>query len=262
VAGALTRFRDGRGDPLLLLHGLGLSWRSWKPVLPLLTPRHDVIAPDLPGFGDAPVLDGVPTVAALADAIEAELDAAGIDTTAVAGNSLGGSVGLELARRGRALRVVVLGPAGTESFAERVGVIALNETHRAVYAAAAPHAVPLAANVASRVALLGWLHGRPWRIATDDAAAEIRHFARAPAFHAALRHATGTWSGGQLAEVDVPVRIGVGSRDVLIGAPNAPRHVAAIPRAQLEWLPGCGHVPMADDPRRIADVIAGDGRTP
>jgi pimeloyl-ACP methyl ester carboxylesterase len=261
VGGTLTRFRDGRGDPLLLLHGLGLSWRSWKPVLPLLTSRHDVIAPDLPGFGDAPPLDGPPTVGALADAVEAELDAIGVGTTAVAGNSLGGSVGLELARRRRASRVVVLGPSGTESPAERVGVIALNETQRAVYAAAAPRAAPLAANVATRIALLGWLHGRPWRVATDDAATEIRHFARAPAFHAALRHATGTWNAGQLAQIDVPVRICLGSRDLLIGAPNAPRHLAAIPHAQRVWLPGCGHVPMADDPARIADVISGDGRT-
>jgi len=90
---------------------------------------------------------------------------------------------------------------------------------------------------------------------------EIRHFARAPAFHAALRHATGAWNAGQLAQVEVPVRICLGSRDLLIGSPNAPRHLAAIPRAQRVWLPGCGHVPMAGDPARIADVIAGDGRT-
>jgi pimeloyl-ACP methyl ester carboxylesterase len=181
VAGALTRFRDGRGDPLLLLHGLGLSWRSWKPVLPLLTPHHDVIAPDLPGFGDAPVPDAVPTVAALADAIEAELDAAGIGTTAVAGNSLGGSVGLELARRGRALRVVVLGPAGTESAVERVG------------------------------------HPR----------AHLRRKPRRPDRRAERP----------------PSRRGDSARAARVAAWVRPR-------------------PMADDPRRIADVIAGDGRTP
>jgi pimeloyl-ACP methyl ester carboxylesterase len=252
----LIRFRRGEGPRLLLLHGLGLSWRSWKPVLPLLTGRREVIALDLPGFGEAAPLDEPPTVAALAAAVDAELAEARIDRVAIAGNSLGGAVGLELARRGRASSVVVLGPAGMETQAERAGVIALNEAHRALYATVAPAAGALTANPASRAALLGWLHGRPWRVAADDGAAEIRDFARAPHFHATLRHATSTWSASQLSGIDVPVRVCVGSRDLLIGAPNAPRHGAAIPGAQVSWLPGCGHVPMADDPERVADVIA------
>ena len=49
----LTRLREGAGEPLVLLHGLGLSWRSWKPVIPALAERHDVLALDLPGFGTA-----------------------------------------------------------------------------------------------------------------------------------------------------------------------------------------------------------------
>jgi pimeloyl-ACP methyl ester carboxylesterase len=49
----LTRHRAGLGPPLVLLHGLGLSWRSWRPILPALEQRHDVIALDLPGFGDS-----------------------------------------------------------------------------------------------------------------------------------------------------------------------------------------------------------------
>jgi pimeloyl-ACP methyl ester carboxylesterase len=136
----LIRFRRGEGRPLVLLHGLGLSWRSWKPVLPLLTGRREVLALDLPGFGEAAPLDEPPTIAALADAVDAELAGARIERVAIAGNSLGGSVGLELARRGRASSVVVLGPAGMETQAERAGVIALNETHRALYAAVAPAA--------------------------------------------------------------------------------------------------------------------------
>ena len=127
-------------------------------------------------------------------------------------------------------------------------------------AAVAPAAATLTANPVSRTALLGWLHGRPWRIAADDGAAEIRDFARAPQFHATLRHATSTWNPSQLSQVGVPIRVCVGSRDLLLGAPNAPRYGAAIPGAQVSWLPGCGHVPMADDPEMIADVIVGGSR--
>ena len=253
----LSRVREGAGDPLVLLHGLVLSWRAWKPVLPALAARHDVLALDLPGFGSAPPPAAPPTIAVLADAVEAELDRAGLDRVAAAGNSMGGSVGLELARRGRATRVVVLGPSGIESPAERLGVIALNEMQRAAYSAAAPVAELVAGNAASRSALLGWLHGRPWRIGVADGAAEIRDFAGAPSFHAALRRVTGAWAPSQLAEIGVPVRVCLGSRDPLIGAPNAPRFAAAIPDAALVPLPRCGHVPMFDDPELVARAILG-----
>jgi pimeloyl-ACP methyl ester carboxylesterase len=52
-ASALTRQRGGSGPPLVLVHGLGLSWRSWQPVLDALEDRHDVVAIDLPGFGES-----------------------------------------------------------------------------------------------------------------------------------------------------------------------------------------------------------------
>ena len=254
----LTRAREGAGEPLLLLHGLGMSWRTWKPVLPALAARRDVLALDLPGFGSAAPPAAPATIGALTDAVEAELDRAGLARVAAAGNSMGGSVALELARRGRATEVVVVGPSGIETPAERLAIIALNEVQRAVYSAAAPAARLVAANPASRSALLGWLHGRPWRIAPADGAAEIRDFAGAPSFHAALRSVTGTWTPSELAEVRVAVRVCLGSRDVLLGAPNAPRFAAAIPAARTVALPGCGHVPMSDDPERVAAAILGE----
>jgi pimeloyl-ACP methyl ester carboxylesterase len=240
---------------LVLLHGLGLSRRSWDPIVPRLAERAELLALDLPGFGDAPALDGEPTVAALADAVQAQLDRAGVGDVTAVGNSLGGSIALELARRGRVARVVVLGPAGLEAPAERYGVIALNETQRAAYVAAAPVAGLVAANPVARTVLLGWLHGQPWRMPVRVAEDEIRDFAGAPGFHATLRRATSCWRPSDLAAVEVPVRICVGTRDVLIGAPNARRFAAALPDAHVVPLPGCGHVPMADDPGGVANAI-------
>jgi pimeloyl-ACP methyl ester carboxylesterase len=111
----LDLHRGGTGEPLVLVHGIGHTWRGWKPMLPLLEPRFDVLAVDLPGFGHSPPLppDGVaPTVEALADAVESELDAAGFDTAHLAGNSLGGWIALELARRRRARTVTAISPFG------------------------------------------------------------------------------------------------------------------------------------------------------
>jgi pimeloyl-ACP methyl ester carboxylesterase len=242
--------------PLLLLHGLGLSRRSWKPVLPLLSRAHDVLALDLPGFGSAAALrDGRPTVPALADAIEAELDHAGLDRVHVAGNSLGGWIALELARRGRADSAVALSPSGLEAPAERVFVVAMNELLRARSRVGAPAAARLAANPATRSVMLTVLRARPWRVPADDAAAEIRDFARAPSFHSALRSTTGSDAPSGLGEIAVPVRVCFGTEDAMLGALTSPRFAAAIPGAQLVPLPGCGHVPMADNPELVARAI-------
>jgi pimeloyl-ACP methyl ester carboxylesterase len=256
-AGApLTRFRDGEGEPLLLIHGLGLSWRSWSPVLPALTQVHDVVAIDVPGFGTAPPLEGrTPTVAALADAVEAELDDLALDRVHVAGNSLGGWIALELARRGRARTVVALSPTGLETPAERVGVVAINEVMRANSAAAAPAAAILTAHPAGRGALLAGLHGRPWQVPAGDAAKEIHDFATAPGFQPTLQATTGSRAPEGLRTIRTPVRIVFGTGDLMLGIVTAPRFAAAIPGARLVPLPGCGHVPMADDPALVAQAI-------
>jgi pimeloyl-ACP methyl ester carboxylesterase len=251
----LTRVRQGAGDPLVLLHGLGLSWRSWKPVLPALAREHDVLALDLPGFGAAPALHRPPTVAALADAVEAELDGAGLDRVHVAGNSLGGWIALELARRGRAGSVTALSPSGLETPPERATVIAMNELMRERAVAIAPMARLLTAAGPGRTALLAGLRGRPWLLPADDAAAEIRDFAHAPAFQATLRWTIGFQFASGLNEIDVPVRICSGTVDLMLGAVTAPRFVAAIPGAELYPLLGCGHVPTADDPELVASAI-------
>jgi pimeloyl-ACP methyl ester carboxylesterase len=245
-------------DPLLLIHGLGLSRRSWKPVLPLLTREHDVLAIDLPGFGSAPSLrDRLPTVDALADAVEAELDRTGLDRVHVAGNSLGGWIALELARRGRASSAVAFSPTGLEAPAERVYVVAMNELLRARSLVGAPAAALLAANPVSRSVMLSGLHGRPWRVPPHDAAAEITDFATAPSFHPTLYATTGSHAPAGLSEIRVPVRICFGTEDAMLGALTAPRFAAAIPGAQLIPLPGCGHVPMADNPVLVADAVRG-----
>jgi pimeloyl-ACP methyl ester carboxylesterase len=253
----LTRHRAGRGEPLVLIHGLGLSWRCWTPVLPALEAAHDVVAIDLPGFGTAPEIDGArrPTVAALADAVEAELDRLGLDAPHIAGNSLGGWIALELARRGRARRVVAFAPAGLEAPPERAYVISANEVMRLRAKAFAPVAGVATRNPLTRVAALGALRGRPWRVPPGEAAAEVRAFARAPAFQATLRWTIAAQPALGLHGIGVPVRVCVGPRDVMLGLYTAPRFAAAVPGAEQRHLPGCGHVPMADDPPAVAAAI-------
>jgi pimeloyl-ACP methyl ester carboxylesterase len=256
-APALTRHRGGSGQPLVLVHGLGLSWRSWQPVLHALEDHHDVVAIDLPGFGESRPLPAgtAPTPTGLADAVEAELDRLGLDTPALVGNSLGGWVALELARRGRAARAVVISPSGLESPPERALVIALNELMRLRARFGAPLGQWLTAPALARVMLFGGLRSQPWRLSPDAAAGDLRDFAYSPGFQSTLSSTVATRVAMWLGEIQVPVRVAFGMLDLMLGVFTAPRFAAAIPRADLVPLPGVGHVPMLDDPELVARTI-------
>src|SRR4051794_39622459 len=96
----LNHHREGSGEPLVLIHGVGSQWQVWSPLIPLLAPHRDVIALDLPGFGESPLLPGgvEPDPYALTDAVVQFLDELGLERPPVVGNSLGGLIALELAR--------------------------------------------------------------------------------------------------------------------------------------------------------------------
>jgi pimeloyl-ACP methyl ester carboxylesterase len=253
----LTHHRGGSGPPLVLVHGLGLSWRSWQPVLDALEVGHDVIAIDLPGFGESPRLpDGAaPTPTRLADAVESELDRLNLDAPALVGNSLGGWVALELARRGRAERAVVISPSGLESPAERAFVIALNEQMRLRARFGAPLGQWLTAPALARVMLFGALRSRPWRLSPEAAARDLHDFGLSPSFQSTLSSTVATRAPMWLGEIRVPVRVAYGTLDLMLGAFTAPRFAAAIPGAELIPLPAVGHVPMLDDPELVAQTI-------
>ena len=254
---SLLQHRGGAGEPMVLLHGLGASWRTWLPVLGRLEARHDVLAVDLPGFGSAPPLDGGrrPTVSALVDAVEAELDDAGVAEVHAVGDSLGGRLAVELARRGRALSLVAIAPSGFEAPPERAWVLWADEAMRLRSRVAARFGERLTASVVARSALLAGIHARPWRVPPDEAAHVLEVFGRSPGFQSTL-----VWAGmldwpRGLASITCPARIAFGDADALLGAMTAPRYALAIPGADLRWLRGCGHAPMIDSPGQVARAI-------
>ena len=104
---------EQRQSPLVLLHGVTLSGRIWQDVVPLLSEHHDVHAPTLLGHRGGPAIQRRPArVSDVVDAAERYLDEHGLARPHLAGNSLGGWVAIELARRGRAASVCAFSPAG------------------------------------------------------------------------------------------------------------------------------------------------------
>jgi pimeloyl-ACP methyl ester carboxylesterase len=252
---SLEYHRRGSGEPLLLLHGLGHTWRAWRGLLPHLETEFEVMAPDLPGFGGSPPLPPgtAPTPRALGDAIERELDALGWEAPHVAGNSLGGQLALELGRRGRARTAVAISPAGLWRGWENVwGRTALRATRALSFAPRPEFALRLAP---VRVVTAGVMLGRPWRADPDELAEHVRRLRQATAFDTTRREIHRRRPEG-LEEVRCPVLIVWGTRDRLTLPRQAERWVAAVPGAELRWLRDLGHLPMLEDPELVARIIA------
>jgi pimeloyl-ACP methyl ester carboxylesterase len=89
----------GAGRPLILLHGGLGSGEMFGPILPVLTERHLVIAPDLQGHGRTADIDRPLDIRLMADDIAALIDHLGLDKPDLAGYSLGGGVALQTAVR-------------------------------------------------------------------------------------------------------------------------------------------------------------------
>jgi pimeloyl-ACP methyl ester carboxylesterase len=239
----------------VLLHALGVSRRSWDPVLAALAARFDVIAVDLPGFGDSaprPEPGEVPP-AALAQSVADLLDDLGISTPHLAGNSIGGWVALELASRRPVASLTLLSPAGlwprNTPLYDRISLRASRWLAR--------HATGLLGRlVASRLGrtlVLGQTHGHPMRLSAEYARAAVTELGRCPGFDAALagtakRHFVAT------GPITAPVTVAFGSRDLLLR--RGSRRLSQLPpQTRTEALPGCGHVPIADDPAAVTALI-------
>lgn len=251
--------RGGSGTPLVLLHGIGGNWTAWKPVLPLLEARHDVLAPSLLGHGGAvPLAPGVaPTLDALVDGVEAELDRAGIGAAHVVGNSLGGWIAIELARRGRARSVVLFSPAGAWSSQRRIEMVALGiRLGVAAVARLAPYADTIASSRVLRNAVMRSQVARLDLVDPRALADDIRASAHAPVVATLLRLLPTLHLEPLPAERSYPVRVVWGEQDRVIpyrhfGVPM----LARLAGAELIRQPGLGHVPMTDAPGTVARLI-------
>ena len=245
---------------MVLLHGITNTWRTWLPVLPALEREHDVLALTLAGhYGAASLPTGVtPTVSALTDAAERALDEASFNYPHLVGNSLGGWLAFELAKRGRAASVVAISPAGGGSTADpedlRRVARKIEMGHR-LARLLAPAAGPLTRSPIARRALFGQMAAHPERIPPREAAHRVRAFADCSGLPALLTSMQSKPAEG-LEEIRCPVLLVWPTGDrVLPKAQYAPSWIAALPEAQLLEPPDVGHTPMYDDPHLIARII-------
>jgi pimeloyl-ACP methyl ester carboxylesterase len=246
--------RDGRGEPLVLLHGIGSTLDDFAALRGRLEPTYDVLAADLPGHGRSPALMETPTVAALTDVVAGDLDTLGLDRVHVLGNSLGARLGLELARRHRARSVVAIAPSGMNLPPERAHQAWAMGTARVVLRALRRWVEPLSRSRWGRVALLGGLRARPLRASRVEAQAAGHGFADSEDFWRTLGHAILADLPTGLEDVDCPVVLAQGLLDG-VAAGQTPRYLLAVPGARFVPLVGAGHAPQSDTPEAIVRLV-------
>ncbi len=248
--------RRGSGPPLVLLHGVGHRRQAWDAVAGLLAPHRDLIIPDLPGHGESPplVTGGRPVAEALLAAVTGLLDQLGLDQPNMAGNSLGGRLALEAGAAGRAATVTALSPAGF--FRGPADVIYARAVFRAMELAGRmlqPAVPSLAQSAAGRRVLYGAIVSRPSRLTPEQARGDAAAFLAAAEALGVVLDGLGQFTGHIPA--DVPVTIAWGSKDRLLSRHQALVAKGQLPGASFVLLPGCGHVPMTDDPELVARVL-------
>jgi len=250
------------GDPpsapvLLLLHGLGGSRISWEPQLRALGTQLHVVAWDLPGYGAAaPLHDGTPTFAELADAAVALLDDVGAARAHVAGISFGGMIAQHLAA-GRPERVATLALLATSP---RFG---LDGTDPVTWRAA--RLAPLdqgarPADMAERVLRSLAAPGAAESAIGEQVAAMAR--IEASALRRSIECLVTHDSTALLPRIAAPTLCLVGELDTETPPAYAAAIAALVPHARVVVVPGAGHLVNAEAPDAVSAALAGHALAP
>jgi pimeloyl-ACP methyl ester carboxylesterase len=246
--------RRGTGSPLVLIHGIAHRWQAWEPVIDALAAHHDVIAVDLPGFGLSPVPSGgmPPSIPRLAGTLGSFLASLGVGRPHVAGNSLGGALALELARSGDARSVTAFSPLGLGSTSEAWWGLAVLVEHRALTFIPEPVIRRVLATTGGRRLSMRMIMARPDRLSLDRCVGDSLAMRRGKGFRSVARGSRGY----HLPSVSgIPVTVAWGARDRILLPRQAERARDLLPDARHVTLPGCGHVPMGDNPDLVVDTI-------
>lgn len=254
---AINYIRLGRGKPLLLIHGLGSSWKSWTPIINALALEREVIAIDLPGHGESAPLKESTSVKTICDEIEKFIishDLVGVD---VVGSSLGGQLALELARRGGVIGgVVSLDPTGFWNLFGKQFFYISNLFSIFLFRLFIPVMSVIARNKLGRFFLFWQYSTHPTRLPSELVLQEMRDRISSKKFDKLLFSlAYGKEQLGTARPDYKPIMVVWGKKDRLCFCSQSKRALELFPHASIEYLDNCGHFPQWDRSNATAKLI-------
>jgi 4,5:9,10-diseco-3-hydroxy-5,9,17-trioxoandrosta-1(10),2-diene-4-oate hydrolase len=260
--GGLHVTQDGTGGtPVLMLHGGGpgsSGMSNFRPCVPKFAATSRTIVPDQPGFGRSqlPAFTGSYLDLSCRSMIEM-MDALGLERVHVIGNSLGGGVGLTMARDfpDRVDRLILMNPAGASvplfnSETAEIGMI------RDYYSGDGPsiermrtfaHEMVYSVGKASEDMILERYENSLLPGANEGMSAALRTFdPRLESSEAAARKSAALWT--QLQEIQHRVLLMWGREDRAAPLDRAWFILARMPNVELHVMPHCGHWVQLEEP--------------
>jgi pimeloyl-ACP methyl ester carboxylesterase len=254
----INYYEDGSGPNLVLLHGMFGDYLDWEPVLGLLARRFHIVAPDLPGFGES----GKPDVAYTGEFFVEKLDgffaALGLKEIILAGNSFGGQIAMLYALRHpeKVSQLVLVDSGGFREVPEAERAMARTMLSRENLLAMPPAMIPL---IFSKVFVKESAEKERYmaKQAAKLKAADYPEYVRAVVGSIELSMATNLLE--ELPKIKCPVLLLSGKEDSVVPPEQAEEAARRLPRATLQIMEGCGHMPQLEDPgefaRRVAEHI-------
>ena len=234
----------GDGTPLLYLHGMRSAPAQVAEALALLTARHRVIFPTIPGFGSAEAVDWVRSVDDVSYRYLEWLDAAELDRVVLVGSSIGAWLALEMATKCPANfpAVILASPLGIRTgppdvrFYPDLFSMSPDEVNQMLWAD--PEAGALDPNGLSDDDLVAYLRDRE----------ALATYGWDPYFHTpSLVH--------RLSRISAPTLIVRGAADSLVTADAVDVLQDGIPGSEVATVEGAGHFVEIEQPARFAELV-------
>ncbi|GGN02760.1 alpha/beta hydrolase [Thermus composti] len=235
----LRYLEAGSGTPVVLVHGNFACKEWWRELLQDPPKGARLLAPDLPGFGESPALEGfTPSIPAYAEALRAFLQEQGAERGVLVGHSLGGAVAMEAATE-KTLGLLLLNSAPPTGLATPEAYYPILESYRENREA-----------LAQALAAMAPTRRPPW-FPELVACGQRMH----PAHFQGNARALAAW---RLAKPFVgPVLVVHGALDPLIPQEMAAATAAFFPRGRLRVLEGVGHSLNLENPGLLKEILEG-----
>jgi pimeloyl-ACP methyl ester carboxylesterase len=241
----------GVGRPVVLLHAFPLSSDLFKPQLAALAPFARILTPDLPGFGNTPLLAQNPTVDTVADALAQTLDNREVREPIILGGvSMGGYVTFAFARK-YPHRVAGLILANTR--AEADDEVARNNREKMLAAIPTQSASEIVRSMIPRLLGAATQAERPDIVAEVARMGSVQRLEGIAAAVRMLRDRPD--STANLAEIRVPTLIVVGTEDILTPPPLAEKMASEIQGAKLVKIEKAGHLANLEQAERFNEAV-------
>jgi pimeloyl-ACP methyl ester carboxylesterase len=258
----------GQGEPVLLLHGGNGVAAQWEPLLSRLSPGFHIYAPDRPGCGLTGMFNyrNVPLREHAVNFVLSTMDALGLKTANLVGNSMGGYFALvfALAHPDRVKRLVTVGePAGSSATIPPANrLLAMRGLNGLMYATVMKPGASATYEGFKRILVAHPERLSPAYLDCCTAASEIPGATESwltllEDCHITSGRSTLTYSlRPELPKLSIPTLLIWGDKDSF-GSPSIAKEMAqSMRQGRAEVVPDAGHLAWLDQPDTVARSIA------